>query len=132
MLNRNLLMTNDWNSENSLIVYRLKLYWLNPGIALHMKVHGDGAVQHIQNVTKRLKLFENEILFLVDNIGCNVSSHFDRIPSKDANYLPQIKLLSKLHAIINQRKCNPCNLYNKLSCKYVKKKMKNDDSIILY
>ena len=85
-----------------------------------------------KNVTKRLKLFENEILFLVDNIGCNVSSHFDRIPSKDANYLPQIKLLSKLHAIINQRKCNPCNLYNKLSCKYVKKKMKNDDSILLY
>ena len=83
---------------------------------------------------KRLKLcFENEILFFVsDNINCNVSSHFDRIPSKDANYLPQIKLLSKLHAIINQRKCNPCNLYNKLSCKYVKKKMKNDDSIILY
>ena len=81
---------------------------------------------------RRLKLFENEILFFLDNINCNVSSHFDRIPSKDANYLPQIKLLSKLHAIINQRKCNPCNLYNKLSCKYVKKKMKNDDSIILY
>ena len=75
-----------------------------------------------KNVTKRLKLFENEILFLVDNIGCNVSSHFDRIPSKDANYLPQIKLLSKLHAIINQRKCNPCNLYNKRSCKYVERK----------
>ena len=49
-----------------------------------------------KNVTKRLKLFENEILFLVDNIGCNVSSHFDRIPSKDANYLPQIKLLFQI------------------------------------
>ena len=47
--------------------------------------------------SKRLKLFENEILFLsCDNINCNVSSHFDRIPSKDANYLPQIKLLFEL------------------------------------
>ena len=68
--------------------------------------------------------------FLPNNAKCNVSSHFDRIPSKDANYLPQIKLLSKLHAIINQRKCNPCNLYNKRSCKYVEEKMKNDDSIL--
>ena len=68
--------------------------------------------------------------FLPNNAKCNVSSHFDRIPSKDANYLPQIKLLFELHAIINQRKWNPCNLYNKRSCKYVEEKMKNDDSIL--